>query len=470
MAVAARALQELARAELAGTGADARQGGVGPDQAQVLVHADDGVGDGLEDRLQARVQAVLLPGQGVHGAGPLDPLGHVPAHGLDLKHPAEVVEDGPVDPLLPAQTHPGLDHPDLGAGHRRLDAERRALGKQPGPVLGGHGRGEDPSEQGRFLPVEVAGEGLVDKGQDAVGAHAADQVELVLDHRAVAGLARAQGLLGLFLFGHVADDGQKHGPSGAADRPGEHGHVADAAVGQAVAEVQGLPAPVPGGPHVGLDVVGREDVYVLDGHGQELFAPVAVKLLGRDVGVEDLAAVRVDEQLDGPVLVEHGPVERFGLAQALFRTAAVGHVQANAGEPDGPSRRIAQDRRGPGYPDRGAVGALVLQLDQDAVLGAPGKPLDQVRQVVAPAPGRNRGRERPADQDMAPVAEEIQGEGVGKGDQAGGVEGQDEAGRLFDDFPMPAVAGRQDRKLGLEGPDGRYVWHLSALAHAPAPG
>ena len=202
-----------ARARPAGLAADRV---VDEGERAVRAVADDELGLALDHRPVAGLALLQRP-LGVLARRDLA------ADRLDLDQPALVVEEGGVGPLLVAHAARRL-----GVRLLELVGDGRPLGGEPGPG------GVDPRplvrrvvadvvvarEQHLARQAAVAAVGVVREDDAAVRAQAQDQLGLGLDHRAVAGLALLQRVLGPDPLADVALDGDdvREPPAGVAHR------------------------------------------------------------------------------------------------------------------------------------------------------------------------------------------------------------------------------------------------------------
>ena len=112
-------------------------------------------------------------------------------------------------------------------------------------------------------------------------------------------------------LGHVVDDGREQWALRRLDGAAVDLYIPNFTVGEAMAEIEIEALLRLRLAYFRLDFLLCQGVDVLDAHGQELFASIAVERHGRAVGVDDAAILRVEDELDRRVGLE-------GLALALF--------------------------------------------------------------------------------------------------------------------------------------------------------
>ena len=148
------------------------------------------------------------------------------------------------------------------------------------------------------------------------------------------GLGQGRGLLaqeriGLLAVGDVVDNGKQQRLPGDLDGAGEHLHRTDGAVGAAVGELEMIVPRGSGLRHGGVQFLGRQGVDLVDAHLPQVLPRPAVKARRRLVGVDDPAAVRIDEQADGRVVVEQAAKKGGAGQHCLFNLARCPGLRGN---------------------------------------------------------------------------------------------------------------------------------------------
>ncbi len=120
-------------------------------------------------------------------------------------------------------------------------------------------------------------------------------------------------------LGDVVDDGKQQKTAEEADRRAEDLHVANRAVGPAMAKIE-MVAPVFSRQfHLPADLVDVEGIDLVDPFFAEVLATPAVKNGRRRVGVDDLHAFGIDQEHDRVIVLEEAAIALLALAQLFVR-------------------------------------------------------------------------------------------------------------------------------------------------------
>ena len=227
------------------------------------------------------------------------------------------------DELPPVQAQHGM----LAHGHRKpvlvetTDAGQDLVAvRRRDPFQ--HGRAEQPARNRHAEEFSRPG---INVGEDAPRLHE-DAERGVFHQQAETLFACDQATERLLAVGDVHDDGIEQDAVVKPDRAGIDVHVAHAAVGEPVPELEGAFAATLGFRHGRADLMGRPRVDVRHAPLPDLLARPAVVGAGRRVGVSDGSRFGIDQQHGGMVVLEKALIARFALdkagKQAVARQAA----------------------------------------------------------------------------------------------------------------------------------------------------
>ena len=119
---------------------------------------------------------------------------------------------------------------------------------------------------------------------------------MVVEHRALLGIALDQRPLQTLAFGHIMDEGIQQRPPVPGHGAQMHLDIAHLAVREPMTELDLLALVGGGEREIAPDFLGRCFVDVLQAHGAHLARVVTVETAGRRVDIDDGAIGRVDQQ------------------------------------------------------------------------------------------------------------------------------------------------------------------------------